>query len=118
MDYRRRNGHTILPTSHRGRHFPHLVRRGKHNHTTEAPRYLELYCTFSEPSVQEGAFHLDFILPPSDWVGQVAPPQASRPGRRYHMPEALQALDTHHKSGEPFVREEAFYLERILSGEM
>ena len=119
MDYRRRNRHTRTTDQSPGTDdFPHVVRRGKRNHKTEAPPYLKLHCTFGESSVHAGAFHLDYILPPGDWVGQVAPP------RRAGLAEDT-TLQRHYASWTPNTRpethsfeEEAFYVEPILSGEM
>ena len=96
--------------------FLHVVRRGRRNHKTEAPRYLEPHGTFGEPSVQEG--HCSWTTS-SHYAAEVnSSYQEGRPGGRYHTPEALRFLDTKQTSEETFVREEAFYLERILSGEM
>ena len=80
MDYRRQNEHTRTTDQSPGtEYFPHVVRRRRRIHKTEAPRYLELHGTFGESSVQEGAFHLDCILSLGNWVGQVASPWRAGP---------------------------------------
>ena len=112
MNYRRQPRHTRTTDQLPG------TNNGRRNHKTEAPRYLEPHCTFGEPSVQEGAFHPDHVLPPGDWVGQVAPPRradlAEDATRQRHYTPWTHTTPRENHSFE----EEAFYLDRILSGEM